>query len=85
MEEYLQQIEDGKKVLRERGINFSIFKTDLSALLVNARLLDEDDWVDFYNAYARGIGAKVFQTIKDWAKDFFQDWNKKEHRIWLRK
>jgi len=85
MQEYFLEIEKGKKVLREKHINFTLFKTVVSSYLHNANLMEEDFWVDLYNSYAGCIGREHgFTELPEWTKDFFQEFNKKEHRIWLK-
>ena len=78
-------IEKGKAMLREKGINFSAFRAAMKTILSGTEVLDEDEWVHHYNTYAGCVGSTGFETIKDWAEEFFQEFNKKEHRIWLRK
>jgi hypothetical protein len=85
MNEYQQQIEDGKAILRGAGINFTVFKGELAKVLLNTEELDEDEWVEYYNLYSRAVGAVSFEPVNEWAKYFFQHFNKKEHRIWLKK
>lgn len=78
-------IEKGKSILREKGINFSAYRAEMKKLLAGTEALDEDEWVHHYNTYAGCVGRTGFETIKDWAEEFFQEFNKNEHRIWLRK
>lgn len=79
------QTETGKAILREKGINFSTFKKELSTVLLNTGILTEDEWVEYYNLYARNAGSTGFEIVTKWAIYFFQDYNKKEHRLWLKK
>lgn len=79
-----QDIEKGKTILRGKGCNLTAFKKELAELLDGTGKLDEDSWVDFYNSYSWCCGCMGYETIKDWATEFFQDFNKKHHRVWLK-
>lgn len=78
-------VERGKKILRDENINFSMFKALLPNFLHHTNRLDEDDWVSYYNSYAGCVGAaNRYELVGDWAKEWFQDYNKDDHRIWLK-
>lgn len=85
MNQYQKEIEDGKLILRNLGVNLTVFKHELSEILENTKALDEDDWVMQYNTYAGCVGRTGYEPLNEWAKEFYQDHNKKEHRIWLKK
>lgn len=85
MNEYLLEIEKGKKILRENNINLTAFKAVMYSKLENAHQLNEDDWVMYYNDYASCVGRTGLEPLPEWVQEFFKDLNKKEHRIWLRK
>lgn len=78
-------IEKGKKIIREKHIDFTVFKSIVSHYLHNANKLDEDDWVRYYNDYARCVGSSGFEELNDWVQEWFQEYNKEETRIWLKK
>jgi len=84
MNEYQRDIETGKTLLRLHGVNFSTFKEIVSSLLHGTATLDEDYWVDLYNSYAGCVGRTGYEPLTEWAEEFFQGFNKEEHRIWLK-
>lgn len=85
MNQYQKEIEQGKTILREHGINLTVFKELLAESLDNTKAFDEDDWVMQYNTYAGCVGRTGYEPLSEWAKEFYQDYTKKEHRVWLKK
>lgn len=83
MGEYDSNIEDGKKLLRSEGVNFSVFKSQMRTFFRNSQEIDEDSFVEFYNIFAERKSRYPKEKIGHWAAEFFQDFNKDEHSFWL--
>lgn len=72
-----------RMILRERNINFSVFKLVISALLTNANLIDEDSWTEFYEDFVEGID-KYEVSIEEFAEFHFLEFSEEKHNYWLR-
>lgn len=83
LNEYEKEIEDGKKILREEGMNFTLFKTSMRRFFVHPEQIDEDSFVWFYICYAEYRAHYPKEKLRDWAAMHFQDFNKDENRFWL--
>ena len=81
-EEVDQELELGKSIIRAEGINFGTFKWLLKPAFENPHKIEEDSWVDFYNDYAEHR-AHYSTPVRDWALEYFQDFNSEEHSYWL--
>lgn len=66
--------EEGLRLLRAAGMNFSVFKGLVSHLLINSEEIGEDEWVDLYNTYAAS-NSRYKETVEEWANEFFSDWD----------
>jgi hypothetical protein len=79
-----EELELGKNIIRAEGINFGTFKWLLKPFFVNSEKIDEDSWVHFYNTYAE-MRAHYSITVREWALEYFLDFNSEEHSYWLYK
>jgi hypothetical protein len=77
--------ENGKRILRQRSINFTVFKYSLSKILNGTKSFNEDEWTSHYNSYAESVGRDGFEPVKTWAREYFQLWTEGEHRAWLKR
>lgn len=72
-----------RAILRAYNINFAVFKMVLSAVLTSPNFQSEDDFVRLYTDYTEHIN-EYFESIADWAEDYFQDFSIDRHRFQLR-
>lgn len=85
MNEVIADQEKGKKILREKNINFTAFKKNLAEYLHGIAGADEDWLVLVYNSYAGCVGRTGYEPLSEWIPEFFQDYTHKETRIYLKK
>jgi hypothetical protein len=89
MNEYLERVEKGKAIIRERGMNFTTFKSRLIPLFTvdKKSLLVEDSLVELYNTYAshQAIPNKAMvDSVERWAMWYFQEWTEELHETELK-
>lgn len=76
----------GLKIIREQGINLTVFKRDMAEVLNGTQSLNEDEWAFYYNNYADFVGNPVigFETVSYWAKEVLEDCNIEDDKIQLK-
>lgn len=84
MNEYKQEIEAGKEIIRQKNVTFACFKMIVTALLKPFRGFQEEEWIDFYNSYARYC-SNEFTEVEEWVDYWFGDWDTDTHSTALRK
>lgn len=65
-------VEEGKEIIRKEGINFSVFKLIISAMMTPRPEWDEEFWIWLYECFAEWRTG-FSEPIDEWAEDHFSE------------
>ena len=72
--EYEDELSNGRKVARKRGVSLTKFKIDIMKGLTTKNC--EDQWTFDYESYLLTIARGKFQTPIDWGEGYyFERWS----------